>query len=66
MTNVSVRRSPFMERGNDLDVQDPRSGAYWFIVCRRCRLTWYLPKDEHKRTKDALAILRAHAQEHRP
>jgi hypothetical protein len=52
--------------GSDLAVQDQRSGTYWFIVCCRCRLTWYLPKDAHKRTKDALAILHAHAQEHRP
>jgi hypothetical protein len=39
---------------------------YWYIVCRHCRLTWYLPKDARKRTDDALAILRVHAQEHRP
>jgi hypothetical protein len=52
--------------GSHLDVRDPRSGMYWFIVCRCCRLTWYLPKGENKWTKDALTILRAHAQEHRP
>jgi hypothetical protein len=51
--------------GGDLAVQD-RSGAYLFIVCRCCRLTWYLPKRAHKRTRDALAILRTHAQECRP
>jgi hypothetical protein len=52
--------------GGDLDVQAARDKAYWFIVCRCCRLTWYLPKGEHKRTEHALAILRAHAQECRP
>jgi hypothetical protein len=64
---LSASRSAVQQalRG-DLDVQAARDKAYWFIACRRCRLTWYLPKKVHKRTRDALAILRAHAQEHRP
>jgi hypothetical protein len=64
---LSTSRSAVQQAlGGDLDVQAARDNAYWFITCRRCRLIWYLPKDEHTRTKDAFTILRAHAQECRP
>jgi hypothetical protein len=64
---LSASRSAVQQAlGVDLDVQAARDNAYWFITCRRCRLSWYLPKGEHKRTKDALAILGAHAQGCRP
>ena len=64
---LSASRSAVQQAlGVDLDVQAAHDKAYWFIVCRCCRLIWYLPKNEHKRTKDALTILRTHAQECRP
>ena len=64
---LSTSRSAVQQAlGGDFAVQDQRGGEHWFIVCRRCRLTWYLPKKAHKWTDDALAILHAHAQGQRP
>jgi hypothetical protein len=60
--------TPQQALGDDFDIRDARNSgtAYWFIACRRCRLSWYLPKNPHKQTKHALAILRAHAEGHGP
>jgi hypothetical protein len=58
--------TPQRALGGDFEVRNQRSsGAYWFITCRRCRLAWHCPKDERRRTREALAILRTHTREHR-
>ena len=50
----------------DFDIQEPKdSPRYWFLCCRTCKLTWHLPKNPTRRTKDAIAILAAHADAHR-
>ena len=47
------------------DIQEPKANPrYWFLCCRTCKLTWHLPKNPTRRTKDALAILAAHAATH--
>jgi hypothetical protein len=49
-------------------VQAPRPPpgypAYWYVKCRRCGLSWYLPRDPARRTKEALSILHNHATQH--
>jgi hypothetical protein len=48
------------------DIQEPKANPeYWFLCCRTCKLTWHLPKNPTRRTKDAVAILAAHADTHR-
>jgi hypothetical protein len=42
-----------------------RNVTYWHICCRECCCAWYLPKNEARRTKEALTILDAHAAGHR-
>jgi hypothetical protein len=43
------------------DVQE-RPGAYFYLCCRTCRMTFYLPKNAA--TKEAHTILAAHAAAH--
>jgi hypothetical protein len=48
------------------DVQErPSAPAYFYLCCRSCKLTFYLPKDAARRTKEAHDILVAHAAAHR-
>jgi hypothetical protein len=47
------------------DIQESSNPKYWFLCCRTCKLTWYLPKNPTRRTKDAVTILAAHADTHR-
>jgi hypothetical protein len=48
------------------DIQEPKANPrYWFLCCRTCKLTWHLPKNPTRRTKDAVTILAAHADTHR-
>jgi hypothetical protein len=48
------------------DIQEPKENArYWFLCCRTCKLTWHLPKNPTRHTKDAVTILAAHADTHR-
>jgi hypothetical protein len=48
------------------DIQEPKANPeYSFLCCRTCKLTWHLPKNPTRRTKDAVAILAAHADTHR-
>jgi hypothetical protein len=44
--------------------QHPLAAEYDYFVCRSCKLTWFLPKDATRRTKEALDILREHAVSH--
>jgi hypothetical protein len=47
------------------DVQEhPIAPAYHYVVCRVCKLRWFLPKDATRRTAVALGILAAHAASH--
>jgi hypothetical protein len=45
------------------DVQEQYKD-YWYLCCRACKLTWHLPKDPARRSKDAMAILATHAAMH--
>ena len=48
------------------DIQEPKANPkYWFLCCRTCKLTWNLPKNPTRRTRDAISILAAHADTHR-
>jgi hypothetical protein len=48
------------------DIQEPKANPrYWFLCCRTCKLTWHLPKNPTRRTKDAVTILAVHADTHR-
>jgi hypothetical protein len=48
------------------DIQEPKeSPRYWLLCCRTCKLTWYLPKNPTRRTRDAISILATHADTHR-
>jgi hypothetical protein len=48
------------------DIQEPKANPkYWFLCCRTCKLTWHLPKNPTRRTRDAISILAAHADTHR-
>jgi hypothetical protein len=47
------------------DVQEhPTAADYHYLVCRSCKLTWFLPKDPARRTAVALDILADHAASH--
>jgi hypothetical protein len=47
------------------DIQERLTGpAYHYLVCRSCKLTWFLPRDPARRTADALDILADHASSH--
>jgi hypothetical protein len=46
------------------DTQESKDSKYGLLRCRICRLTWYLPKDPARRTKDAMDILAAHVAGH--
>jgi hypothetical protein len=52
-----------MTANPDFKVQNANND-YWRVVCRHCAWTWYLPKDESKRTTEAPAIWREHAAKH--
>ena len=48
------------------DIQEPEENPrYWYLCCRTCKLTWHLPKNPIRRTRDAITILTAHADTHR-
>jgi hypothetical protein len=48
------------------DIQESKANPeYWFLCCRTCKLTWNLPKNPTRRTKDAITILADHAATHR-
>jgi hypothetical protein len=44
--------------------EHPIAPAYHYLVCRSCKLTWFLPKDPARRTADALDVLADHAASH--
>jgi hypothetical protein len=47
------------------DIQERLTGpAYHYLVCRACKMRWYLPKDATRRTAVALDILGDHASVH--
>jgi hypothetical protein len=43
---------------------DPDAPSYLRVRCRRCSLSWLLPEDEWRRTKEYPTILREHAAKH--
>jgi hypothetical protein len=47
-----------------LDVQDPFGLSYWYVICSRCGMRWYVPKDPTKRTHVAISLLCAHVEQH--
>jgi hypothetical protein len=48
------------------DIQElTEDSKHWFLCCRTCKLTWHLPKNLTRRTRDAMTILVAHADAHR-
>jgi hypothetical protein len=48
----------------DVYKDDKQYPKHWYVYCRTCGLTWYLPKDPARRTKDAINILADHAAAH--
>lgn len=38
--------------------------CYWYLRCRCCGMTWYLPRDPDRRTRGALLVLAEHAEQH--
>jgi hypothetical protein len=47
------------------DIQEhPIAAAHHYVVCRSCKMRWFLPRDATRRTAVALSILTDHAASH--
>jgi hypothetical protein len=46
------------------NIHEPKDSPYFYLCCRICKLTWYLPKPPERRTKEAFDILADHAVSH--